>query len=485
MDEMTAVMTRFAELRPSEPSLTAHDLAELRRELFPTAAPPADSPRTGRVVELAGRVRHDPPGGRRWLGAATAAVVVLGGAGVWMASDRDVATAPSAPASSSEPSTSEVKPPEPTASTSQFSVPRVAFSEPGWTLTRSYEAPAGAARAVVFLSEDGLGGPWIEVTVDDDGGGALPTIPLGRTVAQVSEFGEGTLLYWTTPSGADLRALGWQVDAAAMAPFVDAVAVTGGTISFGDLPEGAIVAEGDVTEALGRYGEYGFVHDDGRELQVSFYPGGPRAQYGRIGDEDRGEVSVGGETGALAVYGDGRYRVNVQRGFWAWEFDGGPFVSEQAFLDTVAGIGVVDDVTWQTSLPDQIVGADDVTEELAVALVDVPLPNGLDPVTLAPAANLDRYQFVAELSRGVVCAWLDQWFAGQETGDAALQGAAADALATSRNWPMLSEIDDQGGWSGVVWQWADAVNGGAGVATGGGPEQPTRAAAVGALGCPW
>jgi hypothetical protein len=78
----------------------------------------------------------------------------------------------------------------------------------------------------------------------------------------------------------------------------------------------------------------------------------------------------------------------------------------------------------------------------------------------------------------VACAWLDQWFTGEETGDAAMQAAAAQGLATSPDWPVLAEIDDQGGRSDVVWFHADAVNGTL-------PDgwEPTRGDAVDAFGC--
>ena len=158
---------------------------------------------------------------------------------------------------------------------------------------------------------------------------------------------------------------------------------------------------------------------------------------------------------------------------------------KQAFLDTVAGITVVDEATWQTNLPDGIVGSDDQQAVIDQLLTGVTVPAGFDRTSLESIGTSDRYQFIAQLSGAVACAWLDQWFTGQETGDAALQTQAADALATSRDWPMLLEIDDQGGWSSAVWERADAVNGGEGVMTGNGPVPPSREEAVGALGCSW
>jgi len=484
MNDLTAEMTRFAELRPSEPTLTEHDLAELRRELFPSAAPPAAPPRDASVIELGDRGRPEPAGRRRVLGIAAAAVLVLGGAGIWTASDRDTDPQETAPASQPE---SSGPPAADAATESLLAVPRIAFAEPGWTLSRAYENQPDPRRGVLFLSGDELDGPWIEVTVVGGGveaGGLEPTV-FGGFEAQVSEFDDGALMYWTSPSGESLQAYGWQVDAATMAPILEAVAVTDQAVSFGSVPQGATLAGPDVTAAIGRYAEYGFVHEDGRELQVSFYAGGPRGQYSRIGGEDRDDVRVGEETGALVAYGDGRYRVNLERGFWAWELDGEPFDTQEAFLDTVAGITTVDEATWEGSLPAAIVGSDDRAAVIADLLNGVPLPDGFDTTRFEQIGTSDRYQFIAQVSGAVACAWLDRWFTGAETGDAAMQSEAAAALATSEDWPMLAEIDGQGGWSGAVWEWAEAVNGGQGIGSGNGPVTPSRELAESGLGCSW
>jgi hypothetical protein len=122
-------------------------------------------------------------------------------------------------------------------------------------------------------------------------------------------------------------------------------------------------------------------------------------------------------------------------------------------------------------------------EAIAELLNGVPVPDGFDVAALKNGTTNDRYQFIVQVSGAVACAWLDQWFTGQETQDPDLQSAAAAALATSHTWPMLTEIADQGGWSDELWLHADAVNGGAGVMTGNGPSAPTRSEANSALGC--
>jgi hypothetical protein len=39
------------------------------------------------------------------------------------------------------------------------------------------------------------------------------------------------------------------------------------------------------------------------------------------------------------------------------------------------------------------------------------------------------------------------------------KATAAKALATSREWPLLREMDAEGDYPEVVWQYADAING--------------------------
>jgi hypothetical protein len=91
-------------------------------------------------------------------------------------------------------------------------------------------------------------------------------------------------------------------------------------------------------------------------------------------------------------------------------------------------------------------------------LTDIPLPDGFDPAPLETGTLADRYQLGAQVTAAVSCAWLDLWLDATERGDASAADQAADALATSRDWAILQEMDPQGGWSSEVWAYADAVN---------------------------
>lgn len=482
MDETTAELTRFAELRPSEPALTDDDLSALRAALFPDARPTSSAgPTVGEVVVLAPHREAVASPRRRPVAAAAAVIALAGGLGLWAAAGRDTAAPDEASPVGSGPTA------DPADVASPLDLPRVAFDEPGWTLSRAYEHPSGAGRAVLFASPDRFDGPWWDIAAADAGSdtGTLDRVEVDGIEVRFGEYERGVMASWTTPGGTPVDARGWGVGLDELERLVPVVEVVDGAVTLAEVPDGAELAAPDESAAVGRYGEYGFTHRDGRALQISFYPGGSSAQYSRTAGDERTDVRLGDEDASLLSYGGDRYRVNVQRGFWAWEFDGEPFRSQQEFLDTVAGVHAIDEGAWQAGLPAPIVGRDDVDREVMAALDGVPLPNGLDPADVTPAATLDRYQFVARLSGNVVCAWLDQWFDARDTGDTVMAQQAVDALATSREWSMLAEIADEGGWSGVVWMYADSIGGEGGVATDGGLEPPTRESAAVGLGCEW
>ena len=72
----------------------------------------------------------------------------------------------------------------------------------------------------------------------------------------------------------------------------------------------------------------------------------------------------------------------------------------------------------------------------------------------------------------VGCGWIKEWERAKKTGDDASRARAAEALRSSHNWPVLKDMQDEGGWSDVFWETADKT------AAGSPPEQYQ-----GAIGC--
>jgi hypothetical protein len=114
--------------------------------------------------------------------------------------------------------------------------------------------------------------------------------------------------------------------------------------------------------------------------------------------------------------------------------------------------------TWLRAMPATVVGPSDRSSAVDDIVADMPLPPGLDLTRWQDeAAVLDRYQLIAETASLVACGWLDRWAAAVESGDAATAAEATKAMQTARNWKALREIEDQGGYSQVLWQMADAM----------------------------
>lgn len=484
MDELTM----FTELRPGD-TLSSADLDQLRAELFGSAgaAPIADreQPASDGVVLpfLTVRDSHARAGRRgtsRIMFVAAAVVGIVGLGGVLVATDRPGGTDPTSAPPSQSASTL------PTASAAgAYDVPLVGFAEAGWTVTRAADDSNPVRRRVVWLSDAGFDGPWIEITVQSSG--TVTTIPSGEgtvdingVAAQRTDIENGVILRWTDPAGTALQAFGWQVDIDPLAVLARQVTVSDTGVTIASLPDGAVLADAAASDALGQYAEYHFTHRDGREVQISFTPGaarglyqrqGPTTEFGRdgrvdvmIGDEPATVIDYAAvEPGRIADTSDGldaespggEYRVDVQRGFWTWEFNTSGFESQQQVLDLVAGATAIDAAAWAASLGDNIVVADGRAAAARQLLEGVRLPPGFNIDALADPGTDDRYQFIAEVSGAVACGWFDEWFAAQVANDTDRRDSAAAALATSHEWAMLDEIADRGGWSEALWRYVD------------------------------
>lgn len=126
-------------------------------------------------------------------------------------------------------------------------------------------------------------------------------------------------------------------------------------------------------------------------------------------------------------------------------------------LDTIiARLRLVDLDTFEAALPEGSITSATADVVIAEMLSDMPLPEGFDASKLTSRG--DRYQTGAHVAGAVACAWLDQWVDASAGGDTDQATEAVEALATSRNWAILLEMQDQGRYSQNVWEYADAVS---------------------------
>jgi hypothetical protein len=145
----------------------------------------------------------------------------------------------------------------------------------------------------------------------------------------------------------------------------------------------------------------------------------------------------------------------------------GVFADVDAYKAVAATLEFVDEERWLAALPDDVVDPGERPGVVESMLADIPLHPKVDVDRLKTSSEIkDRYQLGAEVSGAVACAWIEQWLdAGERNDDRAAQ-EAVDAMATSRDWAILEEMRPQGGWSEVLWDYADSMAGD-GTVTGG------------------
>jgi hypothetical protein len=184
--------------------------------------------------------------------------------------------------------------------------------------------------------------------------------------------------------------------------------------------------------------------------------------------------SSAGSVDLVALWPDGDYGVEIR----------GDFADLDAFLAVAATIEVVDVDTWLSAMPASVVRPESRAAAVEQILADIPLPGGLDPAELAAGDGSvsDRYQLGARVTGPVACGWIEQWVDATRTGDVAATQEAVDAMATSHEWDILLEMEDDGAWSQILWEFADAMASN-GTMDAGRPDMPIADLYVDTFGC--
>lgn len=138
---------------------------------------------------------------------------------------------------------------------------------------------------------------------------------------------------------------------------------------------------------------------------------------------------------------------------------------------------------WLAALPDEAVTPDEREAVIDEMLEDIPVHPAIQVEKLKRRVVVnDRYQLGAGVSGLAACAWIGEWVDATRRGDEARAREAVEAMGTSRRWAILREMESQGGWSEVVWEYADAMEGDQKVNAGPG-ELSIEATYEDALGC--
>jgi hypothetical protein len=144
---------------------------------------------------------------------------------------------------------------------------------------------------------------------------------------------------------------------------------------------------------------------------------------------------------------------------------GAVFVEVRGGLDSRAeyeallrSLRQVDVDTWLAAMPQSVVSPDVRSAVVARMLRGVPLPPGFDLATLKGEDSvLNHYQLAVKVAGMVSCGWVESWLAATKAGDGSQAREAVEAMATSHHWPMMPTLIKGGGWSGNVWNAAEAI----------------------------
>lgn len=164
----------------------------------------------------------------------------------------------------------------------------------------------------------------------------------------------------------------------------------------------------------------------------------------------------------------------------------GDLGAEEPYVALLEKLVQVDVETWLAAMPPSVVKPDARAEAVDEMLRDIPRPDGFDVEKLRSGERLkDRYQLGAMVTGAVACGWLDQWNAAKRSGDGSKLNEAVVAMRTARDWRTLHEMNDEGDYPEVLWEIADAMQGGT-ISTGKGKLPMTdREQYAAALGCDW
>lgn len=194
-----------------------------------------------------------------------------------------------------------------------------------------------------------------------------------------------------------------------------------------------------------------------RELEVHWYPAD---QYQSHRDDRRtvskpAPQSVLGHDGELFTYSSTRFAVVLAPQGKSFLEIGGTGSDRSAFIAALAKLKPVTAEQWRAAMPDSVVAPAEVTAAINRTLADVPLPPGFQGPSLPKTSTYSVSSLEVAAIGQATCGWLKLYETAHEAGDKAGMARVDEALKTSRNWKALRE---GGGYSEVVWQYADLVS---------------------------
>ena len=181
------------------------------------------------------------------------------------------------------------------------------------------------------------------------------------------------------------------------------------------------------------------------------------------GDETErvGSVDVpGGEAIVLRYTGPGEYFTALwPSGRYTMELRSAA-LSMDELRRVLASLREVSVDAWLGAMPASVVLPARTHEAVDEMLTGIPLPPGFDIAALGSDSRLrDRYQLGAHVAGAVACAWIERWVRARREGDTVATATAAETMKGARDWPILREMDAEGDYPEVLWEYGEAMAG--------------------------
>jgi hypothetical protein len=131
---------------------------------------------------------------------------------------------------------------------------------------------------------------------------------------------------------------------------------------------------------------------------------------------------------------------------------------QAAFEERLGWLEQVSSGAWLDAMPAQVVKAAEHDAAVREMLKGIPLPSTFKP-SRVPDEGLttNRYQVAGAVTATVSCLWFLQWDQARRSGDSAARIEAEKALATSKRWPILREMSEEGAYQNTIWQLAEEM----------------------------
>jgi hypothetical protein len=223
------------------------------------------------------------------------------------------------------------------------------------------------------------------------------------------------------------------------------------------------------TEDDSKYGGEINYAKGGQHLAITWYPASSYQDYlvdrQHISDPDTADpgdaVEVLGAPGHLWAYDEQDHTVMREPRDGHWMEFRGDGVGRAAFEELLTHLRLVSLPEFESSLPSSFVTKDDRPAAVQKIL------DGIEQVTDAtvPAGTTldtqsdeqDPYQLGADIAGQYACAWISEFADAKGAGDQGRADEAARVMGTSREWPVLQQMNPDGDYPEVVWDYSDKL----------------------------